>query len=170
MLPEEKIIEAYNAFGREIFTYLARLLGNSEAAEDLLHDCFVNLMDYSAKHEVRPGTLRAFLYRTAHNLAVNHMKRHANRENTGLDEQLHASTGEVPGEALERHELADAIVRAVSQLDAVTRSLFTMRRELSMELGEIAEVMGLSEKTVRRKLARAMDFLMSELKRGGFAP
>jgi RNA polymerase sigma factor (sigma-70 family) len=170
MLTEEKIIEAYNAFGREIFTYLTRLLGNPDAAEDLLHDCFVNLMDYSSKHEVRSGTLRPFLYRTAHNLAVNHMKKHAHRESAGLDEQVHASSVELPGEALEHRELADAINRAVSQLDAATRSLFTMRRELSMELGEIAEVMGVSEKTVRRKLARAMDFLMKELKKGGFTP
>jgi RNA polymerase sigma-70 factor (ECF subfamily) len=170
MLPEEKIIEAYNAFGREIFTYLSRLLGGSDAAEDLLHDCFVNLMDYSSKHEVRPDTLRAFLYRTAHNLAINHMKKHANRECTGLEQQVHASSCEFPGEELERRELAEAINRALSKLDTTTRSLFTMRRELSMELADIAGVIGISEKTVRRKLARAMDFLMRELKKGGFAP
>lgn len=170
MLSEEKIIEAYNAFGREIYTYLVSILGNQDAADDLLHDCFVNLMDYSAKHEVRPETLRAFLYRTAHNLAINNMKKMINRENTGLDDRFHASSGEGPGEALERRELADAINRALSKLDPATRSLFTMRKELSMEMNEIAEMMEISEKTVRRKLARAMDILMQELKKGGFAP
>lgn len=170
MLPEKKIIEAYNAFGREIYTYLARLLGDQDAADDLLHDCFVNLMDYSAKHEVRPETLRAFLYRTAHNLALNHMKKHDNRASTGLDDRLRAPSGEDPGEGLERRELADAISRALSKLEPATRSFFTMRRDLSMEIVEIAETAGVSEKTVRRKLARAMDILMQDLKKKGFTP
>ncbi len=170
MLPEEKITEAYRAFGRELYTYLLRLLGDRDAADDLLHDCFVNLIDYSAKHEVRQDTLRAFLYRTAHNLALNHLKKHGNREHTGLDDGAYSTNAGNPVETVERGELADAIRVAIAKLDPATRSIFTMRRELAMELQDIAATLNVSEKTVRRKLAGAMDFLMRELKKGGFEP
>jgi len=169
MLPEEKIIEAYNAYGREIFTYLARLLGNGEIATDLLQDCFVRLIEYSRTREVRTDTLRAFLYRTAHNLAINHMKKMENREKSAIDDRTVAAGGD-PGESLERLELAAAIRDAMMGLDETTRSLYVMRRELSMELREIAETMGMSEKTVRRKIAGGMEAMMRELKKKGFTP
>jgi len=75
MISEEYIIELYQSLQRELYIYIYRLIGSRETAEDILHDCFLNLIKYSRKHEIRERSVRAFLYRTAHNLSVNYLKR-----------------------------------------------------------------------------------------------
>ncbi len=170
MITEEKIAELYRNHGRELYIYLARLLGNTHTADDLLQDCFLKLIEYSNTREVRPETLRAFLYRTAHNLAVNHLKRRTGREETLPDTLERIAERETPQDIHDRTELAEAIGKALAKLDEYSRSLFIMKKELGMETSEIAEIMKVSEKTVRRKLVKTLDFLTMELKNGGYAP
>jgi len=57
---------------RHLLRYLARLVSSSDVAEDLTQEAFARV------YVVHDGTLRSprsFLYRTAHNLAMDHMRR-----------------------------------------------------------------------------------------------
>lgn len=168
MLAEEKIIEWYNAYSREIFSYLFRFIGNRDDAEDILHDCFAGLIEYARSHDIREETIKPFLYRSAHNRAINHlkMKKHT------LTSPLEAADGNAgtihPHDLLERDELEDAIGIAIANLEPTIRSIFTMKKELGMTVAEIAQNLNISEKTVRRKLEKAMNFLILDLKKSGF--
>ena len=56
---------------RQLLRYLARLVSSSDIAEELSQEAFVRV------YVVQDGALRSprsFLYRTAHNLAMDHMR------------------------------------------------------------------------------------------------
>lgn len=168
MLPEEKITEIYRNSAKELYIYIYRLTGSPESSEDILHDCFVNLIKYSHKHEINTEWIRAFLYKTAHNLSVNHLKRAAKIEFSAIE-----TSGELPAEdkissELELNELNEKIYKALNYLDAETRSIFIMKKELGLTISEIAIDTGKSERTVIRKIQRALEFLSGELKKSGF--
>ena len=168
MLSEDQITEIYRNSSRELYIYIYRLTSSPESSEDILHDCFVNLIKYSQKHEINTDWIRAFLYKTAHNLAVNHLKRTAKIEFSAIE-----TSGELPAEdkassELELKELNEKIYKALNYLDADTRSIFIMKKELGLTISEIAINTGKSERTVIRKIQRTMEFLSGELKKSGF--
>ncbi len=168
MLSQEKIIEWYTAYSREIFIYLVRLLGNTDDAEDILHDCFANLIEYSLKHELREDTIKSFLYRSAHNSALNHLASKKTKDTVSIPASDIDTSSILPHDIFEGNEMARIMENAISQLDPVTRSIFIMKKELSMASRDIARNLDISEKTVRRKLEKAMNVIILELKKNGF--
>jgi RNA polymerase sigma-70 factor, ECF subfamily len=65
---------AYRRHGRAVLSFLIRRLGNREEAEDLCQETFVRAM--KADGQLRdPDRLRPYLFRIAHNLMCNHLRR-----------------------------------------------------------------------------------------------
>ncbi len=168
MLSEEKITETYKNTGKELYIYIYRLTGSPESSEDILHDCFVNLIKYSQKHEIDSERIRAFLYKTAHNLAVNHLKRKSKIEFTSIETSAELSAEDKISADLELKELNEKLYKALDRLDAETRSIFIMKKELGLTIPEIAANTGKSERTIIRKIQRALEFLAGEIKKAGF--
>jgi DNA-directed RNA polymerase specialized sigma24 family protein len=52
MIEHETLINFYNLYSKEIFNYCYHLTGVYEAAEDVLQDCFINLIEYSKKNVI----------------------------------------------------------------------------------------------------------------------
>src|SRR5688500_8514818 len=66
----ETIEQVFEALESPLLVYARRLLGNASAAEDVVQESFMKLhMQFS---EVRQP--QAWLYRTVHNLAVDHQR------------------------------------------------------------------------------------------------
>lgn len=168
MLSEKRLNELYSLHRKELFVYIFRFCRSEETAEDILHDCFENLIRYSVRYPLEDVNIRSFLYRTAHNLAANHLKRDSRFGRVDLDTGI-----EIPSsESVERHaeysELEGAIRDFLSRCDEVSRSIFIMRKELSMDAVEIGKHLGIAERTVRRKLADLLDRMSCHLKKMGF--
>ncbi len=168
MLEENQLVETYRKISRELYIYIYRLTGSSETSEDLLHDCFVNLIKYSKNHKIETKNIRAFLYKTAHNLSVNYLKRRANIEFSPIETSGNFSTKDNVTSEIEHQELNDKITQLLSGLDSVSRSIFIMRKEHGMSIQEIAENTGKSERTVSRHLRKVINHLENGLKKSGF--
>lgn len=166
MISEEYIIELYQSLQRELYIYIYRLIGSRESAEDILHDCFLNLIKYSRKHEIRERSVRAFLYRTAHNLSVNYLKRRGKIDITSLEDNT-VVVEDNPATKLVYEELNQAIYSLLKNVDELSRSIYIMRKELDLSLDEIAKHTGKSERTVRRRLKRVLEYLSKSLKKSG---
>jgi RNA polymerase sigma-70 factor (ECF subfamily) len=168
LLEEEEIIEFYRLYHRELFTYLYRFSGSPEEAEDIVQSCFEKLITYSAGHQIREDTVRAFLFRTAHNLCVNHLKRKFRRD-TEFSGEIAAPAGRFdPQSKIEEKDLLDAVYRFLDGVGSMARSAFIMRKELEMSPAEIARQIGKSERTVRRILQATGEGLARFLKKEGF--
>ena len=72
------------AHQRELQVYLTRKLGNAEAAADLTQETFLRFAEHRGSHPAAViSQERSYLYRTAHNLAVDHLRREI-REKTDV--------------------------------------------------------------------------------------
>jgi RNA polymerase sigma-70 factor (ECF subfamily) len=171
MLQESRIIHYYNRYVRELLHYLITLTKNQEMAEDLLHDTFANLIEYAQTRAIKEETIRAFLYKTAHNLAVNYMQRKQKGNTLDIDDMAETLPGRDHHHAIntiEADELNKRVYRYLETVDPRDRSIFILHKELGKSHVEIAEDLGVSERTVRRRMKALLSDLLSQLGKDGF--
>jgi RNA polymerase sigma-70 factor (ECF subfamily) len=72
---QEALGELYDRYAPRIYAYIYRRVGNAHLAEDLTGDVFVRLMQAIQSERFWRTSFRAWLYRIAHNLVVDHYRR-----------------------------------------------------------------------------------------------
>src|SRR6058998_4337226 len=72
---EEAVRTLYARFGRPVYTLGLRLLGGSEAAEELTQDVFLAAWRKAARFDAARGRLSTWLMAIAHNMAVDRLRR-----------------------------------------------------------------------------------------------
>ena len=89
---EERVIRAAQAGDREAFAwlyetyvdrvyhYLLRRMGQPADAEDVTAEVFIRAMKALKSFEFRGAPFIAWLFRIAHNTAINHLKKHSRRQ------------------------------------------------------------------------------------------
>ena len=166
-MQEKLITEIYELYNRELYIYINRYTRSNEVSEDILQDTFHNLIIYSGKHAIDKGRVRAFLYKTAHNLCINYRKKESHIAFAPVEEAEHISTNNT-SKQIESRELEIKIYELLEKLDPLTRSIFIMKKENNMDIDEIAENTGKSVRTVRRRIQKALSYLHAALKQSGF--
>jgi RNA polymerase sigma factor (sigma-70 family) len=149
----EAIVERYR---RALMRYVSRLLP-PERAEDVVQQAFVNA--YEAMH--RDGAelnLRPWLYRIAHNTALNALRDRALRHHE-LDERIDGV--ERPDQALERRQGLRDVLVAVQALPERQRDAILLRELEGRSYEEIALALGVTGGAVRQLLNRARNSLRS---------
>ena len=126
---------------------LQRMLGDSHAAEDLCQEALARAWG-RAPRDLPQGHLRAWLHRTATNLALDELRRRRVRRAAPLDEALDAGAPADPEAALHVRE-------ALGRLTAHERLLLLLRFEGGLRHREIADLLAISEATARKRLSRA---------------
>lgn len=151
--------EHYNG----LCAFVRRYVGDSAVAEDVVQDVFVTLCGRSKAVELGAG-MHTYLYRSARNAALNHLKHRRIVERKRRQVHLalspsHASTDE----SARQKELAEAIESAVAELPERARLVFTLSREGGLTYGEIARTLDISKKAVEANLSRALAVLRKKL-------
>ena len=72
---QDAIRALYSRFGRPIYSMGYRILGNTEAAEELTQDVFVTAWRKAARFDPARGRLSTWLMTIAHHLAVDRLRR-----------------------------------------------------------------------------------------------
>ena len=129
--------------------YLTRLVGNSDAARDLTQDTFLRASRASAPED--EAAQRAWLFRIARNLALNHLRDRSRRPQ--------AAPESAPGGAAASQETALLVREALAQLSPADREVFLLRESAGLNYGEIADACALTEDAVRARLQRARQAL-----------
>jgi RNA polymerase sigma-70 factor (ECF subfamily) len=152
-----RLIEPYR---REIIAYCYRLSGSLVEAEDLAQEAFVRAYRAMSTFEGR-ASVRAWLYRIAHNLCINHVQR--DRPNwESLNDLAEDSIGqseaaEVSGQ--EREDVRLGFVALVRSLPPRQRAALVLRDVLGWSAEETARILGTTVPGVKNALARARQTL-----------
>jgi RNA polymerase sigma factor (sigma-70 family) len=171
-LTKKHLVQLYNTHNKELFYYLSRLVSNHSAAEDLLHDTFERFIRYAAKNPIEITTVRAFLFKTAHNLAVNFLRSKV-RQSTGLDDTVSSATMSNASELSEKisySELSKRIEHYINTLDPEGRSIFILHKEQNKTYDEISAEIGISSRTIRRRMKAIIETLEEILIKEGYMP
>lgn len=169
MLSKDTITRIYKLYSKEIYRYLLKLTRNQDVSEDLLQEVFEKFIAYTAEKTVLEDKYRPFLYRTAHNLCVNHFIKQDRARLDSLDdtgEYLRIEDTTLDGVIMD--DLNKKIYSILNGIDPESRSIFIMHKEGGLTYEEIAVNLSMSERTVRRRVKEVLTILFDALKKEGF--
>jgi len=147
----EAIVERYR---RALMRYVSRLLA-PERAEDVVQQAFVKA--YEAMHrDAADLNLRPWLYRIAHNAALNALRDRA-FGHAQLDDRLDGV--ERADQAFERTAALRELVATVQALPERQRDAILLRELEGRSYEEIGETLGVTDGAVRQLLNRARNSL-----------
>jgi len=162
----DRLIEQYQ---HRLLRYLTCLAGNRDLAEDLFQETWIRVLErghqYDGKRE-----FSTWLYAVARNLTIDYLRRKKPASLDALMEnEEHApleptDRGPAAWEVVQQHEQAERINAALVGIPAEYREAVVLRFQEGMALQEIAQVTGAGLGTVKSRLYRGLDMLMSRLK------
>ena len=131
--------------------YCARILG-PERAEDAVQQALASAHQAMTSGDDRPLRLRPWLYRIAHNTALNVLR--ARRDEAELSDGAVAAGG-TPDEALAQRERLEEILAAIATLPPAQRDALLLRELEGRSHEEIADALGVSSGAARAVIFRA---------------
>ena len=166
----ETVEELFSALESPLLNYALRLAGDLGAAEDSVQEAFMKLQ--SQFKEVREP--RRWLYRTVHNLALNHRRQarkivplEVNASNTSLPPSDPPDPGLLPDEQIVRSEGMGLVRLSLESLDERSRELIRLKFTENLSYKEIAERLGLKPGHVGYLLHHALKTIAGELAKNG---
>jgi len=170
---EASFEELVRRYQRPIAAYVYRMVGDYDAALDLTQEVFIKVYNSLARYRSE-FKFSTWIYKIAHNAAIDHLRRHAVREQT-LTGSVEGERREVaiesrrltPEQESERKERRSEIESVVQLLQASYRELIILRHSHDLSYDEIAEVTGLPLGTVKNRLFRARETMRNLLVQRG---
>jgi RNA polymerase sigma-70 factor (ECF subfamily) len=155
---ESSFLALYRRYRTPLFRFAWRLTGSVATAEDVLQECFLALIE-GARFDMDRGSLRAYLFGMARNLALKRI-RLAERESEELED---AVADLDPLEDLLSAERSGVVARAVLALPPFQREALILFEYEELSLEEIAQVGGIEAGAVKARLHRARETLRRQL-------
>ena len=164
---EEAFAALVRKYRRPLFTFLLRLVGNQQSAEDLFQDTFVRVLRALPDY-MEGGRFSGWLFGIANNLAVD-LLRHRRVHRSHFQDDEDALTAAVDyhnatDAEVERAELARAVESALQQLPEKQRQVFLLRQHGEMSFKEIAAKLGEPLNTVLSHMHYAVTKLRKQLR------
>ncbi len=160
-----------------VYNFILRQIRSPAAAEDLTQDTFVRVVQNASdfRHSSRFST---WMYTIARNLCIDHLRKMSLRRHPSLDQPT-AHEGEDgptlgertrdqhPKAAVDRAviagELGVRIQHAVEELPSDQKEVFLLREVGQVPFKDIAEIVGVSENTIKSRMRYALERLQKAL-------
>ncbi len=167
----EELVRRYQ---RPITSYVFRMLGDYDLSLDVTQEVFIKVYNSLSKYSPE-YKFSTWLYRIAHNAAVDHMRRNSitpqslEAENADGSYQLQLESRVAsPEQDRERSEWRTEIDTVVRSLPAPYRDLIVLRHSRDLSYDEIADITGLPLGTVKNRLFRAREMMREIFIQRGF--
>jgi RNA polymerase sigma-70 factor, ECF subfamily len=158
-------IEAYDAYADDIYRFAFFKIGNAEEAKDMVSAVFLKVWNYAqSKGLDESKSLRAFIYKTARNLIIDHYRQLRETE-TRLDDSrnnLHETLADEKQDLALQSEIIsdiDAVMASLDKLKDEYREIILMHFVDELSFAEIAEVTGKTTGSIRVQTFRALQAL-----------
>jgi RNA polymerase sigma-70 factor, ECF subfamily len=149
---------------RPLLYYAAKLTGKAQTAHDVLQDIWMKVFS-RIRGLKNPASLRAWLYRITHGLAVDRIRQHVTRERA---EEAHVDGLKEAGDISFTRDDTAAIHEALNDLEPKHREVLVLYFLEDFSLAEIATVVGCSEGTVKSRIHYAKKRMKDILTGGGY--
>lgn len=145
-------------------SYALSILGNKDTAEEIVQDLFVRLWENRHNVEIT-NSLKAYLYRTAHNQCINQLEswkirnQYSKKQIQAYEKNLVEITPfaeDYPIANLIAQELEDKIQKSIDALPDQCRQVFLLIRIQKKTYQEVAAKLGISLNTVKTQMQRAV--------------
>jgi len=159
---EKALAEVFETQYERIARYIALRIGRKDEAEDLASQVFLRAVEALDGYEERGTPMQAWLYRIAHNMSVDYLRRNAHRQHVPIDELPVAAPVDPEGEVSLRMDVEE-VAGAIRQLTPSQRDVLALRvlggltseqagRVLHKSGGAVRELQSSALKSLRRLL------------------
>jgi len=162
----DKLFERHR---RAVFAYVAGMLRDVGLAEDIVQECFVEMVRHIGRIDPARG-VRPWLFRVARNRAIDELRRHREKALSDRDDGTRGSRSEpvapegLPSDAMVEKERMEDLQQALDSLDAGDRDMLALRFYGDLTFREISKVLRRPLGTVLWQFPRTMERLRKRLK------
>ena len=157
-----EISQLYHDHNDKLVGFLANKLNSKQEALEVAQEAYVHILRLDEPQVI--SHLRAFLYKTALNIAIDRLRQRVRRQD--IDDRIappRESHEESPDMVLEATQLEERLREILGELPAKCRMAFMMYKFKDMGYLEIAACMGLTESMVRKHVRRALAYCKNRL-------
>ncbi len=171
---QDALKELYQHFGDRIFNTILSYLKNEDDASEVLQDVFITVFNTAEKFKFN-SSVSTWIYRIAVNKSLDFIRSKNAKKRQGVFTSIYKrDSGEIlhdapdfvhPGVTLENKENAKLLFKAIEALSDNQQTAFILTQVEGLPQNEVAEIMGLTRKSVESLLQRAKSNLRVELKK-----
>ncbi|MDP2931107.1 MAG: sigma-70 family RNA polymerase sigma factor [Chloroflexota bacterium] len=145
---KEAFAQLYENYFNKIYRYVVLKMGNRTEAEDVTQQVFLKALKSIYSFKWRGTPFSAWLFRIAHNLVVDHLRKSSKVVMTPLYESLPSSDGN-PFLITESRLDIERLRSATKQLTKAQQEVISLRFAADLSVAETAKAIGKSEGAVK---------------------
>ena len=158
---DEKLYnELFKRHAKDLHNFLYYKFGAENNPGDLVQEAFLKLWDNC--HKVVEEKARSFLFTVANNQMLNELAKKKTVLNYSR-EKPKSHTSESPQYVMEESEYMDKLQNALQSLTEPQRVTFLLNRVDGKKHKEIADMLGISRKTVEKRIYTALNILREKV-------
>jgi RNA polymerase sigma-70 factor (ECF subfamily) len=165
-LDQDALAWVYQNYHSAIYRYVYHHLGVAQTAEDLTSEVFRRFLQALRNGGGPTRQLRAWLYRVAHNLIVDHVRRGKHRNHEPLDGTLGetlADSAEGPERLAARTIVMEHVRGAMLELTEEQRQVVILKFLEGMSNAEVSALTGKTVGAVKALQHRGLETLRAQL-------
>ncbi len=165
--------EIVRRYRNPITNFVYRMIDDYDRSVELAQETFIRIFTSASRYQAN-YSFSTYIYRIASNLAISELRRRKRRRFVSLFSPFVNDDGETVeidppdlspriDETMIEEERRRAVSRAITSLPEKYRSALVLRDVEGMSYDQIAEVLSLSEGTVKSRINRARNLLKEKL-------
>jgi RNA polymerase sigma-70 factor (ECF subfamily) len=155
-LSPETVNQLFREHNRALVGYLTARLRSENEAKEVAQEAYVRLLQL---HKAgTPSLFRAYLFKTATNLAIDRLRRRTVQKGVDLFEELAADRGEAenPERQVIAQELSSRLQASLRELPEKCFDTFRLHRLEGLDQNQVGQRLGISARMVRRYITYAI--------------
>jgi len=155
---EERLVNLYDEYYDKIAHYAFLHIGSRTEAEDLAGEVFLKALKSVGAYQERGTPMQAWLFRIAHNLVVDHLRKAAKRKIVPLD-TVQIESDANPITIAEKNIELEKVTRVMEQLTQEQREVLSLRFFGGLTSKEAGCILNKSSGAVREMQRAAIEKL-----------
>ncbi|MBK8807097.1 MAG: RNA polymerase sigma-70 factor [Bacteroidales bacterium] len=153
----------FRHFHKELCNYIYKMVIDADEAQEIAQQCFVKLWEKRAE-ATQIVSLRAYLYRSAYNAAINRFRHDKIKQRYESEAQyLLEATVYEDFENTYTEDLTDKLKHEVENLPEKNKEVFKLRFYEGLNTVQVGEHLGISPRTVETHVSNAYKILREKL-------
>jgi RNA polymerase sigma-70 factor (ECF subfamily) len=155
---ETELTGLYEGYYDKIACYASIHIGNRTDAEDIAGEVFLKALESLRSYEKRGIPMQAWLFKIAHNLVVDYLRKTSKRKNIDI-ESVTLKSDNSPEAIAEINIEVERVKKAIEQLTREQREVLSLRFFGELTSKETAAIVGKSDGAVREMQSAAISKL-----------
>ena len=150
----------FNAYAMDLKRFLFSKTKDFHSSEDIMQETFVKLWENC--NNVNPSKVKSYLFTVANHIFLNKVK-HEKVVRLHRERTICSQTNESPEYLMIEDEFLKKIERTINDIPEKEREVFLLNRIEKKKYREIAEMLGISIKTVEKRMHFALKVMKEKI-------